>query len=489
MAQAHLERLTALDAAFLHLERASTHMHVGAVVLFGGPPPRRDELLAVLRSRLHLLPRYRQRLTFPPGFTRRPLWADDPAFDLERHVRRAELPPPGAETALLDLTARIWSEPLDRSRPLWELWLVDGLAGGRFALVLKTHHAMIDGMAGVDLARLLFDAVRAPADDASAGAGDAWSPAPEPTRGALLATGARGALRAAAQAAAVAARALARPRTSLRATRAAASGLGAVIRLVAHRAPRTPLNVPIGTHRRYAVVRADLADVRLVKDAFGGTVNDVLLAVVAGALRTWLRERGVRTEGLDLHALVPVSIRAEHERGAMGNRLTVMRGSLPVEIEDPIPRLRAVRGAMEGVKASGQAGGVKALTGLGGLAPPAILALAARLAVSPRLFNAIVTNIPGPQAPLYLLERELLDVFPVAFLPRDHALAVAIASYNGRIGFGLLGDRDALPDIDVLARGIESALAELVEEARSYAPGSPAPDGGGATGAPSGAAR
>ncbi|MEA2287089.1 MAG: diacylglycerol O-acyltransferase / wax synthase, partial [Solirubrobacteraceae bacterium] len=190
MAQAHLERLTALDAAFLHLERASTHMHVGAVVLFGGPPPRRDEVLAVLRSRLHLLPRYRQRLTFPPGFTRRPLWADDPAFDLERHVRRAELPPPGAETALLDLTARIWSEPLDRSRPLWELWLVDGLAGGRFALVLKTHHAMIDGMAGVDLARLLFDAARAPADAAGAGAGDAWSPEPEPTRAALLAAGA-----------------------------------------------------------------------------------------------------------------------------------------------------------------------------------------------------------------------------------------------------------------------------------------------------------
>jgi WS/DGAT/MGAT family acyltransferase len=459
MAQ-HLDRLSAIDASFLHQETASAHMHVGAVAVFEGPGPPRAELLDALRGRLHLMARHRQKLAFPPAGTGRPLWVDDPAFDIEYHVRHSSLPAPGTESGLLDLAARVFSQPLDRSRPLWELWLVDGLAGGRFALISKTHHAMIDGIASVDLARLIFDVAPVPAGVEQAGR--PWSPAPEPTPSRLAAAGARGLLRAAARAAGLMAGALARPRTTLRSAGAAATGVAEVVRAVLHPAPATPLNVPIGPHRRFAVVHADLRDFKLVKDAFGGTVNDVVLAVVTGGLRAWLREHGVRTEDLELRALVPVSIRAEHERGAMGNRLAVMRGALPVHIEEPVARLRAVRAAMEGAKSSGQAVGAEVLVGLGRFAPPSILAQASRLSVSTRLFNLIVTNVPGPQVPLHLRGRELLEVFPVAFLPRDHALAVAIISYNGRVGFGLLGDQDALADLDTVAASIETSLAELV---------------------------
>ena len=231
----------------------------------------------------------------------------------------------------------------------------------------------------------------------------------------------------------------------------------------------TPLNVEIGPHRRYAVVRHQLADYKTVKNAFGGTVNDVVLTVVSGALARWLESRGVRTEGLEMRALVPVSVRTDAHRGTLGNQLAAMRGPLPVYIHDPVSRLAFVRRAMDGLKESKQAVGAATLAAVNDLAPPTILAQASRLNFSTRLFNLLVTNIPGPQFPLYLLGRRLEDLFPLAFLPKNHALAVAIMSYNGGLDYGLLGDYDALPDIDVIADGIDASLEELLDAARARA--------------------
>ncbi len=244
--------------------------------------------------------------------------------------------------------------------------------------------------------------------------------------------------------------------------RDALEGVGEIVWATLNPAPETPLNVDIGPHRRYAVVRGRLEDYKQVKDAFGGTVNDVVLTVVAGALARWLRGRGIRTEGLELRALVPVSVRTQDQRGTLGNQLTVMRGPLPVYIPDPVARLRFVREAMDGLKESKQAVGAATLAAVNDLAPPTILAQASRLNFSTRLFNLIVTNIPGPQLPLYVLGRKLQDLFPVAFLPEHHALAIAIMSYNGTINYGLLGDYDALADIDSLAEGIEDSLEQLL---------------------------
>ena len=254
-----------------------------------------------------------------------------------------------------------------------------------------------------------------------------------------------------------------RPTRTLEVAREAIEGVGEVAWAGLNPAPETPLNVPIGPHRRFVFVRNELADFKRVKDALGGTVNDVVLAVVAGALRQWLRSRGVRTEGLELRALVPVSIRAEDQHHELGNRIAAMRGPLPVYVEDPVARLAVVREAMDGLKDSKQAVGAEVLAGVQSFAPPTVLAQASRINFSTRLFNLIVTNVPGPQFPLYLLGRELQDLFPIAFLPRDHALAIAIMSYNGGIDFGLLGDYDAMPDLDELGRDLEVALAELVD--------------------------
>jgi diacylglycerol O-acyltransferase / wax synthase len=481
MAQEHFDRLSAIDASFLHQESPSSHMHVGALARFEGPPPRFDELLETVRMRLHLVPRYRQKLQVPPAGTGRPLWIDDPTFNLEYHVRHTALPRPGSEPQLLRLAGRIFSQQLDRGRPLWEIWMVEGLEDGGFALISKAHHAMIDGIAGVDIAQVMFDLSPVPAEVEHPD--EAWQPAPEPSAAEVLAAGALGLLRTGVRTAAQAAGALRDPQAALHGAREAAEGLGEIVWAGLNPAPATPLNVEIGPHRRYAVVRTALDDFKLVKNAFGGTVNDVVLAVVSGALRAWLRTRGVRTEGLELRALVPVSIRGAHERGALGNRIAAMRGPLPVYIEDPLERLRTVRFAMDGLKESKQAVGAEVMASVQNFAPPTVLAQASRLNFSTRLFNLIVTNVPGPQFPLYVRGRELLDVFPVAFLPRNHALAVAIMSYNGRMSFGLLGDYDALPDIGVVAEGVEASLEELVALARREG------DGGGANGRAAGRSR
>jgi len=486
MAQQHFDRLTALDASFLHQEHPDSHMHVGALARFEGPPPPFDELLDSLRMRLHLVPRYRQRLQVPPAGTGRPLWIDDPAFNLEYHVRHTALPGPGSERQLLRLTGRIFSQQLDRARPLWELWMVEGLDDGGFALISKAHHAMIDGIAGVDIAQVMFDLSPVPAEIDHPD--EAWQPAPEPSSAQLLAAGMVGLLRTSLHGALRATGALRDPGAALHAAREAAEGLGEIVWAGLNPAPDTPLNVPIGPHRRYEVVPTDLDDFKTVKNAFGGTVNDVVLAVVSGALREWLHARSVRTEGLELRALVPVSIRGAQDRGALGNRIAAMRGPLPVYIEDPLERLAAVRAAMDGLKESKQAVGAEVLASVQNFAPPTVLARASRLNFSTRLFNLLVTNVPGPQFPLYIRGRELRAVFPVAFLPRDHALAIAIMSYNGQMNFGLLGDYDAMPDIDVVADAIEASLAELVALAQPESRPEGGSNGRAASGAPAGAA-
>ena len=476
MAQQHLDRLTAVDASFLAQEGPVSHMHIGGLVICEGPAPGYEEMLDHIRTRLHLVPRYRQRLAQPPLETGRPLWADDPTFNLEYHVRQTALPAPGAEDQLMRLVARIMSQQLDRSKPLWEMWIVEGLQDGGFAVISKTHHALIDGISGVDLATVMFDLSPVPAEPPHPD--EPWQPHAEPTGADLVAGGALGLARVAAGAVAGAISFVRRPTATLRVVAEAAEGLGEVAWAGLNPAPATPLNVEIGPHRRYRVVRNELADFKEVKNAFGGTVNDVVLTVVAGALRDWLHSRGVRTEGLELRALVPVSTRASDERHALGNRITVMRGPLPVYIADPVARLRAVKAAMDGLKESKQAIGAEVLTGVQSFAPPTILAQASRLNFSTRLFNLIVTNVPGPQVPLYVRGREMADVFPVAFLPKGHSLAIAIMSYNGQMNFGLLGDYDALPDIDRIADGIEAALAELVMLARRRtAPARPAARG------------
>jgi diacylglycerol O-acyltransferase len=474
MAQEHGDRLTAVDASFIAQEGPTSHMHVGAVMIFDGPAPDYEDLPDHVRSRLHLVPRFRQKLAFPPIETGRPLWVDDANFNLEYHVRDTALPAPGSEAQLRALAARVHSQALDRSKPLWEMWLVQGLEGDRFALITKTHHALVDGVAGVDLATVLFDLTPVPAKVEHPET--PWQPRPTPNALEMAARGVRGLVALPFEAAARVVDAATHPGDALHETREALEGLGEVVWAGLNPAPDTPLNVEIGPHRRLVWVRHELADFKRVKDALGGTVNDVVLATVAGALQKWLRSRGVRTEGLELRALVPVSIRARDEQLHLGNQIAAMRGPLPVYVEDPVARLQVVRRAMDGLKDSKQALGAEVLAGMQALAPPTIFAQASRLNFSTRLFNLLVTNVPGPQVPLYLLGRELQDLFPVAFLPKNHALAVAIMSYDGGMDFGLLGDYDAMPDLDRLGEMLSESLAELLDAAATVT-GAPTTNG------------
>jgi WS/DGAT/MGAT family acyltransferase len=466
--QRHLDRLTPIDAAFLHQEGPHSHMHIGGLTIIEGPPPATSELLEQIRLRLHLVPRYRHKLANTALDSGRPVWVDDPTFNLEYHIRHTALPTPGQWEQLCSLTARIFSQQLDRSKPLWEMWLIEGLEDDRFALITKTHHSLIDGIAGVDLATVLFDL--SPEPPPIRHSGRPWQPHPEPGATELIAAGMKGAVRAGLALAEGAVDALAHPEHALARAREAAEGVAEVVWATLNPAPETPLNVPIGPHRRFFGIACQLEDFKTVKNAFGGTVNDVVLAVVTGALRTFLISRGRRTEGVELRALVPVSVRVEDEKGEGGNRLVVMRGPLPVYIADPVQRLRFVSHAMDGLKESKQALGAEVIAGVQNFAPPTLLAQASRLNFSTRLFNLIVTNIPGPQFPLYVLGREMLEAYPVAFLPENHALDIAIMSYNGQMNFGLLGDFDALPDIGEISASISAELETLVSLARESVP-------------------
>jgi diacylglycerol O-acyltransferase / wax synthase len=459
MIRMNVDRLTGLDSSFLHMERAGAHMHVASTIVFEGPPPSHEEFRDHIESRLHLVPRFRQKLRFVPFAQGRPVWVDDPHLNLDYHVRQTALPAPGSEEQLRNLAARIFSQQLDRTKPLWELWLVEGLDGNRFAIVGKSHHALVDGISGVDITTVLFDLEQEPATPPAHP--PKWAPRPEPTDLKLLgdALGER----------ATSPREVVRGfRAALRGPRQVVRGIGATGKMIGAgmAAPSTPFNVEIGPHRRLAFVRADLDDLKRVKDEHGGTVNDVVLSVVAGALGNYLRARGHDTEGLEMRALVPVSVRTEEERGALGNRLAAMMAPLPVWCEDPVERLRLITETMGDLKGSGQAVGAEILTRLTDFAPPTIASQAARLQPAQRFFNLVVTNVPGPQLPLYVLGRRMEAIFPLVPLARRQALCVGIMSYDGQVNFGLVGDYDAMADLDSFGLDLEQALAE----ARGSAP-------------------
>ncbi|HEX4735905.1 MAG TPA: wax ester/triacylglycerol synthase family O-acyltransferase [Thermoleophilaceae bacterium] len=458
-AQEHMDRLSAIDASFLAGEKESSHMHVGAVMIFEGPPLGREDMLEQIGSRLHLVPRYRQKLAVPRFEMGRPLWVDDPSFNLEYHVRHTALASPGDLQQLRLLTARIFSQRLDRSKPLWEVWFVQGLEADRFAIISKTHHALVDGISGVDLATVLFDLSPVPPERTDT---PEWTPHPEPSQAQLIAEGVKGLLRRPLEISRSAVDAALHPEKTVTRVREAAEGIGEVAWAGMNPAPETPLNVPIGSHRRIVWIETELEHFKAIKNSLGGTVNDVVLAVVSGALARWLRTRGVRTEGLELRAQVPVSIRSEDEHDRLGNRIAALRAPLPVYARDPVERLRIVRESMQGVKESKQALAAQMITGLEDFAPPTILSMAARTHWSPRLFNMIVTNVPGPQFPIYLQGRELQELVPVAFLPENFALTIAAMSYNGKLEFSLLGDYDAMPDIDLVGDYVAEALEELL---------------------------
>jgi diacylglycerol O-acyltransferase / wax synthase len=460
------ERLSGLDASFLALEKNGAHMHVGSVLIFEGPPPAYDDLVAHVESRLHLVPRYRRRLAFPPFGAGRPVWIDDVHFNAGYHVRHSALPAPGGADQLRRLAGRLFAQPLDRAKPLWEIWLVEGLDDGRFALISKTHHALVDGVSGVDLATVLFDLEPEPALRAET---PSWSPRPAPSRAALFADALVERAEAPLGAARVLRDALSHPdRAGAEAGRAVA-GLAAMAAAGIAGAPASPLNVRIGPHRRFAWAEADLASFKAVKTAFGGTVNDVVLTVVAGALRAHLFRHCQDPEGLELKAMVPISVRADTERGALGNRVAAMYAPLPVGIADPVERFRFVHAAMAGLKESGQAVGAETITRLAGVAAPTVLDQAARLQARQRFFNLTVTNVPGPQFPLWVLGRRLESFYPQVPLVLNTALGIAIVSYDGRVFFGLLGDYDALPDLDALAADLDAAIDELATAAEGRA--------------------
>jgi len=453
------DRLTALDTGFLHLERSGAHMHVAAIFVFDGEPPAYDELVDAIQARMHLVPRYRQKLAYVPLGQGRPVWVDDPHFNLRYHLRHSALPAPGSDEQLKNLAGRLFALPLDRTKPLWELNLVEGLAGGRFAIISKTHHALVDGVSGVDITSVIFDTSPDPSPAGSGARG--WLPRPEPTDAELLADALLERATVPAEAAR-GVRALTRaPRHVLSRTGDWLVGVGAMAWAGLKAAPDTPFNVPIGPHRRYTWVDADLGQFKAIKNELGGTLNDVVLAAVALALGRFLRRRGEETDGLVLRAMVPVSVRADSQRGALGNRVAAMWAPLPVGDEDARDVLSEISEAMRGLKESGQAVGAQALTSLADFAPPTIMSQAARLQSRQRFFNLVVTNVPGPQIPLYLLGRHLDAFYPVVPLAHRQALGIAIMSYDGRLGFGLLGDYDAMPDLEDLAGDLEEAIAAL----------------------------
>jgi diacylglycerol O-acyltransferase len=459
------DRLSGLDSAFLHLEdHGSAHMHVASVMVFEGQAPAYEDLVEHILSRLHLVPRYRQRLAFVPFDQGRPVWADDPHFNPRYHIRHTGLPRPEDETELKQLAGRIFSQRLDRSKPLWEMWLVAHMAGERFAVIAKTHHALVDGISGVDITTVLFDASAQPSGTPRPPV--PWVPRPLPGSAKLLADALLERSTAPAEMIRGARAVFRRPRRVLARVRDTLVGVGATtLAGINAPAPASPLNVDITAHRRYTWIDADLAQFKAIKNALGGTLNDVVLAAVSLALGHHMRAQGYDTEGLVLKAMVPVSVRGEVERGAqpsaLGNRVAAMWAPLPVGVVDPVECLAQVRLEMDDLKHSGQAVGAEALTNLAGFAPPTILSQAARLQARQRFFNLVVTNVPGPQFPLYLLGRRMQALYPVVPLARRQALGIAVMSYDGHLGFGLIADYDALPELETIARELERAIAAL----------------------------
>ncbi|NEK57265.1 wax ester/triacylglycerol synthase family O-acyltransferase [Geodermatophilus sabuli] len=458
-----VERLTTLDASFLYLEKPDSPMHVAGVLVLEAPPGGLEAIASLVRARLQLVPRYRQRVLGVPGHLADPVWADDPDFDVDYHVRRSAVPRPGTEAQLLDLVSRVTARPLDRARPLWEVYLVEGLADGRVAVVTKTHPALVDRLGAVEIGQVLLD----PSPDAPTPAPDRWRPRPLPGPLELV----REAVEEYVQRPSAVVEAARHAVTDLRATggrlTGAAGGVLRTARSALFPAPHSPLNSASGSQRRVAVARIDLDEVKRVRKTHGGTVNDVLLAVVAGAARDWLLSRGQAVLGsTSVRALVPLSVQGEGEE-APGSRVSSYLVDLPVGEPNPRVRLARLSYAMRGVSQHGRSVGAETLVALTGFAPPTLHALGARAArgLSRRMSNLVITNVPGPQLPLYAAGGRMLEVYPVVPLAPGQGLSVGITSYDGRVFFGLNADRDAVGDVDVLADLIEQEIGVLVETA------------------------
>jgi diacylglycerol O-acyltransferase / wax synthase len=455
-----MERLSSLDAGFLHVENDRQQMHVGSLLVFEGPVPAFEDFTAHLESCLDSVARYRQRVQRMPLDLARPVWADDPHFSLAYHLRHTAIPSPGGDAQVRALVARVLSQRLDIDRPLWEMWLVEGLPEDRWAIITKTHHAMIDGLAGNELMEIVLDRDRDPRRREPT----AWSPNPQPSRLELAGSAVAGVARIPVdltRAAAAAVRGVTSPADVARAGAVRAFGLATVGRSAA--SPTSVLNGPVGPHRRWSWARAELGDIKRVKVAAGCTVNDVVLAGVAGGFRAYLQARGEDVQSTTIRSLVPVSIRTEAHQGRLGNQVTAMFADLPISVADPRERLDAVARQMDHLKHTGQAVGVEAMLSAGDFVPATLMTLGARVyaRTGQRVINTVTTNIPGPQYPIYLLGRRMLEMFPYIPVALGVRISIGIMSYDGHVAIGVTGDYDAVPDLDILCTAIEDSLAEL----------------------------
>jgi diacylglycerol O-acyltransferase len=456
-----MERVNVLDASFLAIEDAVNHMHIGSVGIFAGPAPTYRDLCGLIASKLVLVPRYRQKVRTAPVSIGQPVWIDDPHFRLEYHVRHSALPAPGRRTQLRALVGQLMSQQLDRHKPLWENWMVEGLDDGQWALITKVHHCMVDGVAGSDLLALVLD--REP--DTAPVPPDDWNPKPEPSMADLARHSLFGLASVPVAWTRGAGDALRRPDVILSRARNVAVGLGRLGGLV-RPAPASTLTGPIGPHRRWDWVRATLVEVKDIRAGLGGTINDVVLAAVTRGFRDLLAARGEPLSGRVVRSLVPVSLRTPDARGVFDNRVTAMFAELPVGIDDPVERLAAVRAQMEALKSSHEAEASETITALVGFAPPVLTALLTRVAVHrQRSVETITTNVPGPQIPLYALGRQMLEAYPYVPISGTIQVAVAIWSYDGGLHFGVTGDWDAVSDVGVLCAGITDGLRELHQAA------------------------
>jgi diacylglycerol O-acyltransferase / wax synthase len=470
------DRLSSLDTSFLHLEDATTPMHVGSVMVFDAPIGGFDyeSLVTLISQRIAHVPRYRQRIKTVPGGLGNPVWVDDTNFDMSYHVRRSALPRPGSDEQLEELVARIQPRPLDRSRPLWEVYLVEGLAEDRFAVITKTHHSLVDGISAVDIGNVLVDGN----PTASEGVLTTWRARPEPSGLELVVSALTEAARTPSQVVETVQHGVSDVTRAVGKVASVASDvISTLARVSARPAPESPLNATVGRARRYVMIGTDLEDYRKVRSRLGTgsfaeevTVNDVILATIAGAFRSWLLTRGESVyPGTTIRAMVPVSVHAGDD-APTGAQVTACFVDLPVGEPGPSMRLHQIAFAMRQQMEGGSRRAVSAdtLSGLGGFAPPTMHALGARLGgmVSRRLYNVVITNVPGPQTPLYAAGARMVSTYPVTPLGREQALSIGLTSYDGGVYYGLYADRDAMPDADVLGRGVVDALHELLEAPR-----------------------
>ena len=455
------ERMSSADVAFFYLEGPTTPQHIGGLAVFAQPEGGFDyeRLVRLLEERISLVPRYRQKIREIPGRIANPVWVDDPNFDITYHVRRSALPRPGTDAQLLEFAARIQSRLLDRNRPLWEMYLVEGLSENRVAILSKTHHSMVDGVGALDITQVILDESPDPERTVEA----LWMPEPEPSPASLVLDAVTGVVQRptavidSVRLGVTEARTVAAKVSSV-ATRAASSAVATV-----KRSTPSPLLTTLGEQRRLAIARTRLDDYRQVSRAHGGTVNDVVLATITGALRRWLlmREQPL-SPGVTVRALAPVSV-ADDEYGEATGEVTPLLVDLPVGEPDPAQRLAQIEYALAAHTRSTRAVAADALVAISGFAPPTLHALGARAAsgITRRTFALMITNVPGPQVPLYAAGARMTEMFPVMPLTPGHALCIGLTSYDGGVYYGLSGDRDAMPDIELLADFIEESLAEL----------------------------